>query len=123
MFACPRLGEEGVETVVAPSDGLVRGHLAVRLDPVLQAVQLPAGIADLAAGLADVDRDALALSVQNRSFSLKTEPVLSPDSQKNLYYLSRFKGGLELAGSKANRRKTLITAADWPSQPCRLGAI
>ena len=72
MFACPRLGEEGVETVVTPSDGLVRGHLAVRLDPVLQAVQLPAGIADLAAGLADVDRDALALSVRKRSFPLKT---------------------------------------------------
>ena len=71
MFAGPRLGEEGVETVVAPSDGLVRGHLAVRLDPVLQAVQLPAGIADLAAGLADVDRDALALSVQKRSFPSK----------------------------------------------------
>ena len=72
MFACSRLGEEGVETVIAPSDGLVRGHLAVRLDPVLQAVQLPAGIADLAAGLADVDRDALALSVRKRSFILKT---------------------------------------------------
>ena len=35
--------------------------MAVGLDAVLEAVELPAGVADLAAGLADVDRDALAL--------------------------------------------------------------
>ncbi len=52
------LGEEGGEGVVA--HGLVGGHLAVRLDAVLQAVQLPAGVAHLDAGLADVDGDALA---------------------------------------------------------------
>ena len=61
VLAGSRLGEEGVEAVVAPSDGLVGRHLPVRLNPVLQAVQLPARIADLAPGLADVDRDALAL--------------------------------------------------------------
>ena len=61
MFACPRLGEEGVETVVAPSDGLVRGHLAVWLDPVLQAVELPAGVTNLATSLANVDGDAFTL--------------------------------------------------------------
>ena len=32
------LGEEGVEGVVAATDGLVGGHLAVRLDAVLEAV-------------------------------------------------------------------------------------
>ena len=31
---------------------------------VLQAVQLPAGIANLAAGLADVDRNTLSLKVR-----------------------------------------------------------
>ena len=61
MLASSGLAEEGVEGVVTTSDGLVGGHLAVGLDPVLQAVELPAGIADLAAGLADVDRNALTL--------------------------------------------------------------
>ena len=54
-----RIAEEGVVGVISSADGLVGGHLAVGLDAVLQAVQLPAGIADLAAGLADVDGDAL----------------------------------------------------------------
>ena len=40
---------------------LVRGHLAVRLDAMFEAVELPAGVPDLATGLPDVDRDALAL--------------------------------------------------------------
>ena len=37
----------------------------MRLEPptVLQAVQLPAGIANLTAGLADVDRNTLSLKV------------------------------------------------------------
>ena len=61
MFACPRLAEEGVEGVVSPSDGLVGGHLAVGLDAVLQAVQLPAGIADLYPGLTHVNAQTFSL--------------------------------------------------------------
>ena len=57
------LGEEGVEAVVSGPDGLVGGHLAIRLNAVLQAVELPAGVTDLATSLADVDRDALTLKV------------------------------------------------------------
>ena len=71
VLASPRLGEEGVEAVVAPSDGLVGRHLSVRLNPMLQAVQLPTGIADLASGLADVDRDALPLQIRKRSLASK----------------------------------------------------
>jgi len=59
MFAGSSLTEEGVEGIVSASDGLVTGHLTVRLDAVFQAVQLPAGIADLDTSLADVDTDAL----------------------------------------------------------------
>jgi len=55
------LTEESGEGVVPPTDGLVAGHLPVGLDAVLQAVQLPAGVAPLDAGLADVAGDALAL--------------------------------------------------------------
>ena len=61
MLSSASLAEEGVEGVVATSDGLVTGHLAIRLDSVLQAVQLPAGVSDLDSGLADVDRDTLTL--------------------------------------------------------------
>lgn len=49
------LREKGVESVVTTTDGLVRGHLTVRLDTMLQTVQLPAGIANLDTGLTDVD--------------------------------------------------------------------
>ena len=54
------LGEEGVERVISLPDGGVARHHPVRLDPVLEAVELPAGVAHLDAGLADVDGDALA---------------------------------------------------------------
>jgi hypothetical protein len=57
VFASASLTEEGVERVISSSDGLVAWHLTVRLDTVLQAVQLPAGIAHLDSGLPDVDTD------------------------------------------------------------------
>lgn len=43
-FRLTGLREEGVESVVTATDGLVGGHLPVRLDSVLQAVELPARI-------------------------------------------------------------------------------
>jgi hypothetical protein len=58
VFSSSGLAEESVERVIASSDGLVTGHLTIRLDTVLQAVQLPAGIAHLDSGLADMDTDA-----------------------------------------------------------------
>uniref|UniRef100_S4RRR2 Uncharacterized protein n=1 Tax=Petromyzon marinus TaxID=7757 RepID=S4RRR2_PETMA len=61
VFAGARLAEEGVERVVAAADGLVARHLPIGLDAVLQAVELPARVADLDTGLAHVDGDALAL--------------------------------------------------------------
>ena len=56
MFSTAGLGEEGLEGVV--SEGLVRGHAAVRLDTVLQTVELPTSIANLATGLPDMNGDA-----------------------------------------------------------------
>ena len=44
VLASAGLGEEGVERIVTSSNGLVRWHLSVRLDAVLQAVKLPASI-------------------------------------------------------------------------------
>merc|ERR1711899_204373 len=57
VLASTSLREEGLEGVV--SKGLVGGHVAVGLDAMLEAVELPAGVSDLATGLADVDGDAL----------------------------------------------------------------
>ena len=50
------LGEEGVERVISLPDGGVARHHPVRLDPVLQAVELPAGVAHLGARLTVVER-------------------------------------------------------------------
>ena len=61
MLAGPGLGEEGGVGVVPAAGLLVRGHGAVWLDAVLEAVQLPARVADLAARLAHVHRDTLTL--------------------------------------------------------------
>ena len=60
MLARSSFSEEGGEGVIATHQ-LVRGHLAIRLDTVLQAVELPAGITDLATGLANVDGDTFTL--------------------------------------------------------------
>merc|ERR1719474_1658101 len=59
MLSRSRFTEKSVERVVASSDRLVRRHLPIRLDPVLQTEQLPAGVANLHSRLTDVDRDAL----------------------------------------------------------------
>jgi hypothetical protein len=58
MLPSPSLGEEGAEAVVDSAGALVGGDDAVGLDAVLQAVELPASVAHLAAGLADVNRNA-----------------------------------------------------------------
>jgi len=49
------LGEEGVEGIVTTTDGFIGWHLTVRLDSVLEAEKLPAGVTDLDTGLTDVD--------------------------------------------------------------------
>ena len=55
------LTEEGGEGVVMPAHGRLVGHGSVRLDPVLQTVELPAGVAHLNTRLTHVDGYTLAL--------------------------------------------------------------
>jgi hypothetical protein len=78
MLAAASFREERIETVVAAAQRLIGRHLTVRLDAVLQTVQLPASIADLAAGLTNVDGDHFTLQPQllNRSHSLATHHVV-----------------------------------------------
>ena len=59
MLPCSSLREEGGEGVIPKC--LVRWHVTIGLDAMLQAVELPAGIANLTTSLPNVDRDALAL--------------------------------------------------------------
>ena len=54
VFPGSSLTEERVEGVITASDSLVRWHLTIRLDTVLQTVELPTGVADLDSGLSDV---------------------------------------------------------------------
>ena len=67
------LTEEGVEGVRLAPNGGVAGHLAVRLDAVLKAVQLPAGIAHLDSGLADVDWNYFSLQTNGRIITVLGE--------------------------------------------------
>ena len=63
MFACTSLTEEGVEGVVSTSNRFVTWHLTIRLDTMLQAVQLPACISNLYTGLAHMDADTFTLKI------------------------------------------------------------
>merc|ERR1712045_939743 len=54
MLASSSLSKEGGEGVITAHQ-LVRWHLTIRLDAMLQAVEFPAGITNLATGLANVN--------------------------------------------------------------------
>jgi len=55
VFTSTSLGEEGVESIVTTTDGFIGWHLTIRLDTVLEAEKLPAGVTNLDTGLTDVD--------------------------------------------------------------------
>jgi len=57
VLASTSLGEEGVESIVTTTDRFIGWHLTVRLDSVLEAEELPAGVTNLDTGLTDVDRN------------------------------------------------------------------
>jgi hypothetical protein len=44
VFASTSLREKGVERIITTSDSLVRRHLAIRLNAVLEAVKLPTSL-------------------------------------------------------------------------------
>ena len=58
MFPGPSLGEKGREgVVISRLGGVRRVHVAVHSDAMLQAVQLPARVAHLDTGLANMNGD------------------------------------------------------------------
>ena len=77
MFASPSLGEEGGEAVI--SECLIRRHVSIWLDSMLQTIKLPTTVANLTTCLANVHRDTLTLKifmVEGKSIILKTLPFL-----------------------------------------------
>ena len=61
VFSRSCLAEKRVEGIISSANRLVARHLAIRLNSMLQAVQLPTGISNLNSGLANVDRNTLTL--------------------------------------------------------------
>jgi hypothetical protein len=47
--------EEGVEGIISTTNGLIGGHLSVRLNTVLKAEEFPAGVTDLDTSLSNVN--------------------------------------------------------------------
>jgi hypothetical protein len=56
VLASTSLREKSVERVITTTDGLVGRHLPIRLDTVLQAIQLPTGVTGLDTGLNNMNR-------------------------------------------------------------------
>lgn len=61
MFARAGFAEKCVEAVRLDADGRIARHYTIGLDAVLQAVELPAGVAHLDASLANMNADAFSL--------------------------------------------------------------
>ena len=60
VFTSSSFGKECGEGIVS-AHHLIGWHLTVRLDAMLQAVEFPTGITDLAAGLANMNGDTFTL--------------------------------------------------------------
>ena len=61
MFSRSSFAEKRVEGIISSADGFVARHLTIRLNSMLQAVQLPTSISNLNSGLTNMDRNTLAL--------------------------------------------------------------
>jgi len=72
MFSRSSLAEKRVKGIVSAADSLIARHLAIRLDSMLQTVQLPTSISDLNSGLANVDRNTLTLCSKAEIYALTT---------------------------------------------------
>lgn len=61
VFPSTSFAEEGVEGVVTSPDGLIWGHLPIRLDTMFQTVEFPTSVSNLDASLANMNRNAFPL--------------------------------------------------------------
>ena len=63
VFARARLGEEGVEGIVATSHGLIGRHLSIGLNSMFETVKFPTAVTGLDTGLAHVDGDTFCVVI------------------------------------------------------------
>ena len=61
MFPRAGFAEKRVKGIISSADGFVARHLAIRLNSMLQAVQLPTSISNLNTRLTNMDGNTLAL--------------------------------------------------------------
>jgi hypothetical protein len=77
VFTSTSLREEGVESIITTTDGLIGWHLTVWLDTVLKAEEFPAGVTNLDTGLSDVDRDNFSHDVEKIEFEkIKVKKII-----------------------------------------------
>lgn len=81
VFPGASLTEERIEGIISTTDSFITGHLAIWLNTVFKAIQLPAGIAHLNTGLASMDWDAFTLKKKSKIQLYK--PNLSDYKQKS----------------------------------------
>mmetsp|Transcript_25003 Transcript_25003/g.43172 ORF Transcript_25003/g.43172 Transcript_25003/m.43172 type:complete len:112 (-) Transcript_25003:53-388(-) len=75
VFSRPGFTEKGVESIISSANCLVRRHLSIRLDAMLETVKLPACISDLDTSLTDVDGDKFShLALLWLTSATKTKP-------------------------------------------------
>jgi hypothetical protein len=60
MLARTSFGEKCVESIITATNGFIARHLAIWLDTVLQAKELPTRVTDLHASLTNVNANSLA---------------------------------------------------------------
>merc|ERR1712106_1059933 len=70
MLPSTSLIKESVEAVILSANSLVGRHLPVRLYPVFEAVQLPAGVAHLAPSLPDMHGDAFSHGTSRKCWTV-----------------------------------------------------
>ena len=83
------LTKEGVEGIISSSDGFVAWHLAIGLDAMLKAVELPAAVTGLDTGLAHVDRDTFCSNERGRGKKSKLVRNLKRDQWQTRASFSR----------------------------------
>ena len=69
------LAEDGVERIIATTDGLVTRHMAIWLDVVLQTGQLPTCVSNLNTSLVEVDAHDFTYGLRRNHSPTLEEPV------------------------------------------------
>lgn len=67
MLASASFTKESIERIITTANSFVRWHLTIRLNAMLQTVQLPASVTDLNASLSNMHGDTFTLYGKKRN--------------------------------------------------------